>query len=56
MFSKFADTHTRLVDSVRTTEIARHEAAKVERDFAPIKAKAAQNIKAMSAKRTWSLY
>jgi hypothetical protein len=54
--TRFADTHTRLVDSVRTTEIARYEAARTEREFAPIKAKAARNIKAMSAKRTWSLY
>jgi|HubBroStandDraft_3_1064219.scaffolds.fasta_scaffold00345_21 hypothetical protein len=54
--TKFADTHTRLVDQVRTTEIARYEAGRVDRQFAPIKAKAAQNIKAMSAKRTWSLY
>jgi hypothetical protein len=54
--TRFADTHTRLVDQVRTTEIARHEAAKVERQFAPVKAKATQNIKSMAATRTWSLY
>jgi hypothetical protein len=54
--TKFADTHTRLVDSVRTTEIARYEAQRIDRQFAPIKAKLAANAKAMSAPRTWSLY
>jgi hypothetical protein len=54
--TKFADTHTSMVDRVRTTEIARYEAARTEREFAPIKAKAAQVVKDMSATRTWSLY
>jgi hypothetical protein len=54
--TRFADTHTRLVDQARTTQIAQHEAGRIDRQFAPIKAKATQNIKAMSAKRTWSLY
>ena len=54
--TRFADTHTRLVDQARTTQIAQFEAKRTEREFAPIKAKAARNIKAMSAKRTWALY
>jgi hypothetical protein len=54
--TRFADTHTRLVDQARTHQIAQFEAKRTEREFAPIKAKAARNIQAMSAKRTWALY
>jgi hypothetical protein len=54
--TRFADTHTRLVDTARTTEIAKYEAGRIDRQFAPVKAKARKNIQAMSAKRTWSLY
>lgn len=54
--TRYADTHTRLVDQARTTEISRFEAQRIDRQFAPIKAKAAANIKAMSARRTVALY
>lgn len=54
--TRFSDIHTRLVDNVRTQAIADYEAKRTDRQFAPIKAKAARNIKAMSAKRTVALY
>ena len=47
--TKFADTHTRLVDSARCQGIADYENAKVERDFAQVKAAAARNIAALKA-------
>lgn len=46
---RFADTHTRLVDTARCAEIREFEARKVDRDFAPIKARAAADLAAMRA-------
>jgi hypothetical protein len=53
--TRFADVHTRLTDDVRTRQIARDEALRVERQFAPVKARAAANAAAFSAKRTFAL-
>jgi hypothetical protein len=52
---KFADTHTRLVDSARCQGIREYEAAKVERDFAQIKRAALANQAAMkAASKSWT--
>jgi hypothetical protein len=49
--TKFADTHTRLSDDVRVREIRDFEAAKVERQFAPIAKRARANRDALLAPR-----
>jgi|HubBroStandDraft_3_1064219.scaffolds.fasta_scaffold00428_5 hypothetical protein len=53
--TRFADTHTRLTDDVRVRQIADFEAKRIERQFAPLKARAAANAAAFSAKRTFAL-
>lgn len=47
--TRFADTHTRLVDDARVARIREDESRRVERQFASIKARAAANIATMRA-------
>lgn len=52
--TKFADTLVAATDNARVTAIREHEAGRIDRQFAPIKAKAAANAKAMLApNRGW---
>jgi hypothetical protein len=43
-------------DRIRFVEAKAWERGEVARQFAPVKAKAAANAKAMAAPRTWALY
>jgi hypothetical protein len=54
--TRFADTHTRLTDDHRVRVIRDHEAKRIDRQFAPIKAKAQANLTSFQARRTWALY
>lgn len=55
--TRFADTLVRVTDTVRTREIAAHEAGKVARDFAPVRARIAANTQtAQTANKRYSLY
>lgn len=53
--TRFADLHTRLADDARVTQIRKDEAARFDARFAPAKAKAAANVAAWNAPRTWAL-
>jgi hypothetical protein len=53
--TRFAEIHTSMTDRIRTREIADHEAKRIDRQFAPLKAKAAANKAAWNAPRTWAL-
>lgn len=47
--SKFSESLTRATDAARVTAIREHEAGRINRQFAPIKAKAAANAAALLA-------
>jgi hypothetical protein len=55
--TKFADTMIKVTDTNRTRKIARDEYARAtsKAQFDAIKARAARNAQAFSAKRTWAL-
>jgi len=53
--TRFADFHTRMTDDQRVRQIRDHEAQRIDRQFAPTKAKAAANLAAWNTKRTWAL-
>jgi hypothetical protein len=55
--TRFASALIRHTDDVRTREIAAHEAGKVARDFAPVRAQIDRNIAtAQAANKRYSLY
>jgi hypothetical protein len=51
--TRFAELHTHLTDNLRTRKIAQDEARRVERQFAPIKARAARNVTTMRSTTGW---
>jgi hypothetical protein len=53
--TRFADTHTQLVDTERVTKIRKDEADRFAAPFVSLKAKAAANARSFSAKRTFAL-
>jgi hypothetical protein len=53
--TRFAETYTAVADNARVRRIHEDEAKRVERQFAPAKAKAAANASAFAAKRTFAL-
>lgn len=53
MMTRFAETVTAVQDANRVRAIREDEAQRVERQFAPIKAKAARNAKYMTSRTGW---
>lgn len=53
--TRFTDIHARLTDDQRVRQIRKDEAARFDAKFAPAKAKAAANLAAWNAPRTWAL-